>query len=133
MLAPIREAPFVMTKILPVKKSACVSELKDGGMKRVVVMEGVVGTDCEEAWRVWIGTNGFFAFDLALTGSMLMVGGRLQNVFVGRDCRFGGMFLVSGFGLSATGVGESFVPFVMPLVVEIRFTVFFRLGLSEGA
>lgn len=134
VLAPMREAPLVMTMILLVKKSAWVEGLKVGGMKRVVVIEGVVGVDCEEGWRVWMGMNGFFAFDFALTGSMLIVGVRLQNVFNdGPDCRFGGLIRVSGFVSSVIGVGESIVPFVMPLAVEIRFTVFFRFGFSDGA
>jgi hypothetical protein len=134
VLAPMREAPLVMTMILPLKKSAWVEELKVGGMKRVVVIEGVVGVDCDEGWRVWTGVNGFFAFDFALMGSMLIVGGRLQKVFDdGRDCCFSGLIRVSGFRSSMIGVGESIVPFTMPLAVEIRFAFFFRFAFSNGA
>lgn len=145
MLAPISDAPFVMTKIFPVKKSVWVSEVKDGGMKRVVVT-AADGRDTDELWRVWIGTNGFFAFDLALTGSMLIVGGRLQKLWLGVDDRasrfkelFGGPDVL-GLGSSAmvcssAGIGKSTGPFVvaMPFAVETRFAVFFRFGFSDGA
>ena len=50
-------------------------------MNRVVVIDGDTGGDCADGWRMWIGTKGFLGLGLPLTGSMLIVGGRLQNVF----------------------------------------------------